>query len=83
MLIIFPAKNGVAPAVAAVKFSAASAAVSASSVAIGAGADLSVVLSKNDAELDIPPGDAPLILYTWQTEGAGQTVPIIWTGGGF
>lgn len=80
---IFTAKNGDAPAVAAVKFSAASAAVLASSVAIGAGADLSVVLSKNDAELDIPPGDVPLILYTWQTEDAGQTVPIIWTRGDF
>ncbi len=80
---VFAAKNGVAPAVAAVKFSAASAPIAATSVAIGAGDDLTVVRPKNDWELDIPPGDVPLILYTWQTEDAGQTVPIIWTRGDF
>lgn len=80
---IYTAKNGSAPAVGTVNFSAASADIGATTAAVGAGPDLTVVQVKNDLELDIPPGDVPLILYAWQAETSGQTVPVNWVRGDF
>lgn len=80
---IYTAHNGAAPAVGTVNFGDISAQIGASSIAVGAGHDLTVVWTKNDLELDIPPGDVPLILYTWQAETDGQTVPVNWTKGDF
>ena len=88
-VVVIPAKqlylahNGSAPAIASVKFSAASDKIDATSVAVCAGNDMTVLQNSGVWEVDLPPDDFPLLLYTWQTETNGQTVPVVWTRGDF
>lgn len=80
---IYTVQNGIAPAIASVNFAAASAEIKAKSIAAGTGEELTVLSNKDAWDIDMPPGDIPLLLYTWQTETEGQTIPIIWTRGDF
>lgn len=77
------AQNGAAPAIATVNFGSVSAGINATSVAVCAGQEMTVLQNSGAREIDLPPGDIPLLLYTWQTETDGQTVPVIWTRGDF
>lgn len=77
------ASNGVAPAVATVNFASASAAIDAMTITVCVGSDAMPLQNKGKWEVDLPPGDVPVLLYTWMTEPSGQTIPISWTRGDF
>lgn len=75
------AQNGVAPAVATVNFAAISATIAAKSIVVCTDHNAIVLQSKGAWEVDVPPGDVPLIAYTWQAETVGQCLPISWIRG--